>query len=230
MLAAVAVDRDELDRAQALLHETVLLSATAHDPVMAAGHAMARARLLLARGNARTAVEAADPGVRAVVPSPWAVSHEALVASAAHLAEGRPDRAAEVLQGVSGDQPACAVEAARALLAAGRPGAAVDLLDSIAPRAQTGPAVSVRAGLVRAQVADRAGTRPPPVGSSSRHSSRPGASDFGDRSSMPDPGSAPSCPPSHSASWPRAGSRLVRHDRVSRSRSTGGLCRSSRRS
>lgn len=157
VLAAVAVDRDELDRAQALLHETVLLSSTAHDPVMAAGHAMARARLLLARGNARTAVEAADPGVRAVVPSPWAVSHEALVASAAHLAEGRPDRAAEVLQGVSGDQPACAVEAARALLAAGRPGAAVDLLDSITPRGQTGPAVSVRACLVRAQVADGAG-------------------------------------------------------------------------
>ena len=157
VLAAVAVDRDELDRAQALLHETVLLSSTAHDPVMAAGHAMARARLLLARGNARTAVEAADPGVRAVVPSPWAVSHEALVASAAHLAEGRPDRAAEVLEGVSGDQPACAVEAARALLAAGRPGAAVDLLDSITPRGQTGPAVSVRACLVRAQVADGAG-------------------------------------------------------------------------
>ncbi|MGW3313696.1 LuxR C-terminal-related transcriptional regulator [Streptomyces sp. NPDC001073] len=157
VLAAVAVDRDELDRAQALLHETVLLSSTAHDPVMAAGHAMARARLLLARGNARTAVAAANSGVHAVVPSPWAVSHEALVASAAHLAEGRPDRAAEVLQGVSGDQPACAVQAARALLAAGRPGAAVDLLDSIAPGGQTGPAVSVGAGLVRAQIADGAG-------------------------------------------------------------------------
>ncbi len=49
------------------------------------------------------------------------------------------------------------MEAARALLAAGRPGAAVDLLDSITPRGQTGPAVSVRACLVRAQVADGAG-------------------------------------------------------------------------
>src|SRR5205823_6698899 len=75
----------------------------------------------------------------------------------AHLADGRPDRAAEVLQGLSGDQPACAVEAARTLLAAGRPGAAVDLLDSIATRGRTGPAVAVRANLVRAQVADGAG-------------------------------------------------------------------------
>ncbi|MGW3029995.1 LuxR C-terminal-related transcriptional regulator [Streptomyces sp. NPDC001178] len=158
VLAAVAVDRDELDRAQALLDETDLLSSTAHDPVMAAGQAMARARLLLLQGNARTAVEAAHPDVRAVVPSPWAAGHEALVASAAHLAEGRPDRAAEVLQGVSGDQPACAVEAARTLLAAGRPSAAVDLLDSIAVlRGRTGPAVSVRGGLVRARVADAAG-------------------------------------------------------------------------
>lgn len=157
VLAAVALDRDELDRAQALLDESVLLSSATQDPVLAAGQAMARARLLLLQGHARTAVEAADPGVHAVVPSPWAKSHEALVASAAHLAEGRPDRAAEVLQGVSGDQPVCAVEAARTLLAAGRPEAAVDLLDSIAPRGRTGPAVAVRAGLVRARVADKAG-------------------------------------------------------------------------
>ena len=157
VLAAVAVDRDELDRAQALLDETVLLSSATRDPVLAAGQAMARARLLLLQGHARTAVEAADPGVNAVVPSPWAESHDALVASASHWSEGRPDRAPEVLQGVSGDQPACAVEAARTLLAAGRPGAAVDLLDSIASRSRTGPAVAVRAGLVRARVADMAG-------------------------------------------------------------------------
>ncbi|MFE9925621.1 LuxR C-terminal-related transcriptional regulator [Streptomyces sp. NPDC005774] len=157
VLAAVAVDRHELGRAQALLDETAQLPSVTRDPVMAAGRALATARLLLARGKARAAVEAADPAVSTAVASPWAASHEMLVASAAHLAEGRPDRAAEVLQGVSGDQPVCAVEAAAIQLAAGRPGAAVDLLDSIRAEGLTGPVVTVGAALVRARVAEEAG-------------------------------------------------------------------------
>ncbi|MFJ8075358.1 LuxR C-terminal-related transcriptional regulator [Streptomyces sp. NPDC096176] len=157
VLAAVAVDRDELGRAQALLDETARLPSATRDPVMAAGRALATARLLLARGRARAAVEAAGPAVSAAVASPWAASHEVLVTSAAHLAEGRPDRAAEVLQGLSGDQPVCAVEAAALQLVAGRPGAAVDLLDSISAEGRTGPAVTVRAALVRAQVAAATG-------------------------------------------------------------------------
>ncbi|MGP4086941.1 LuxR C-terminal-related transcriptional regulator [Streptomyces sp. KR55] len=157
VLAAVAVDRHELDRAQALLDETARLPSGTRDPVPAAGRALATARLLLVRGKARAAVEAADPAVSAAVSSPWAAGHEALVASAAHLAAGRPDEAAEVLQGVSGDQPACAVQAAAIQLAAGRPGAAIDLLDSIHTQGGTGPAVTVRAALVRAQAAEGAG-------------------------------------------------------------------------
>ncbi|MFF5518373.1 LuxR C-terminal-related transcriptional regulator [Streptomyces coeruleorubidus] len=156
VLAAVAVDRHELDRAQALLDEAAVPSGV-RDPVPSAGRALATARLLLARGRARAAVEAADPAVSAAVASPWAASHEALIASAGHLAEGRPEEAAEVLRGVSGDQPACVVEAAAILLAAGRPQTAVDLLDSIHTQGGTGPAVTVRAGLVRAQAAERAG-------------------------------------------------------------------------
>ncbi|MET7516016.1 LuxR C-terminal-related transcriptional regulator [Streptomyces sp. NPDC005480] len=157
VLAAVAVDRDELGRAQTLLDETARLPCATHDPVIAAVRAMTRARLLLVQGNAAAAVEAADPGVRVAVASPWAAGHEALVASAAHVAEGRPERAAEVLQGVSGDQPVCAVEAARLLLAAGRPEAAVSLLDSIDTGGRTGPGVTVRAALVRGQAAQGAG-------------------------------------------------------------------------
>ncbi|MEF9904558.1 LuxR C-terminal-related transcriptional regulator [Streptomyces sp. P9-A2] len=157
VLAAVAVDRHELGRAQALLDETAQLPSATRDPVTAAGRALATARLLLVRGKTRAAVEAADPAVSTAVASPWAASHEMLVASAAHLAEGRPDRAAEVLQGVSGDQPVCAVEAAAIQLAAGRPGAAVDLLDSIRAKDRTGPAVTVGAALVRARVAEEAG-------------------------------------------------------------------------
>lgn len=157
VLAAVAVDRDDLDRAQALLDETPRLPSETRDPVPAAGRALATARLLLVRGKTRAAAEAAVPAVSAAVTSPWAASHETLVASAAHLAEGRPDTAAELLRGVSGDQPASAVEAAAIQLAAGRRGEAIDLLDSIHPQGGTGPAVTVRAALVRARAADGAG-------------------------------------------------------------------------
>ncbi|MEU9174515.1 LuxR C-terminal-related transcriptional regulator [Streptomyces sp. NPDC048420] len=157
VLAAVAVDRHELDRAQTLLDETTQLPSGGRDPVPSAGRALATARLLLVRGKTQAAVEAADPAVRAAMASPWATSHAALVASAAHLAAGRPDEAAEILQDMSGDQPACAVEAAAIQLAAGRPQAAMDLLDSIHTRGSTGPAVTVRAALVRAQAAERTG-------------------------------------------------------------------------
>ncbi|MFC8348211.1 LuxR C-terminal-related transcriptional regulator [Streptomyces sp. NPDC057280] len=157
VLAAVAVDRNELDRAQALLDETAELPAGARDPVPRAGRALAAGRLLLLKGQARAAVEASDAAVAGAVSSPWAESHEAVVTSAAHLAEGRPDEAAEALRGVSADQPVSAVEAAAIQLAAGRPAEAIDLLDSIHTQGGTGPAVTVRAALVRAQAAAEAG-------------------------------------------------------------------------
>lgn len=157
VLATVAVDRHELSRAQALLDETNRLLPGTRDPVMAAGRALATARLLLVRGHARAAVEAADPAVATAVASPWAAGHEALVTSAANLVEGRPDEAAEILQRVSGDQPTCAVEAAAIQVAAGRTGAAIDLLDGIRTEGRAGPGVTVRAELVRAQAAQSAG-------------------------------------------------------------------------
>ncbi|MEU3253340.1 LuxR C-terminal-related transcriptional regulator [Streptomyces sp. NPDC006997] len=157
VLAAVAVDRHELGRAQALLDETDRSLPGTRDPVTAAGRALVTARLLLVRGKARAAVEAADPDVATAVASPWAAGHEALVASAAYLAEGRPEEATEALRRVSGDQPTCAVEAAAIHAAAGRTGEAVDLLDSIRTEGRAGPGVTVRAALVRAQAAQRAG-------------------------------------------------------------------------
>ncbi|WP_199808534.1 helix-turn-helix domain-containing protein, partial [Streptomyces sp. NRRL S-146] len=53
----------------------------------------------------------------------------------------------------------CAVEAASIQLAARRPAAAFDLLDGIHTEERTGPAVAVRAALVRARAADAAGDR-----------------------------------------------------------------------
>nr|WP_234311965.1 LuxR C-terminal-related transcriptional regulator [Streptomyces griseus] len=157
VLAAVAVDRNELSRAQALLDTATAAHPVNHDPVLAAGRAIATARLLLARGDTRAALRAAEPAVTADVASPWARGHTALVAATAHLAEGRPERAVRLLEAVPDDQPACVVGAARAQLAAGRPGAAIDLLDRAHPEGRSGPAVTVRALLVRAQAADGVG-------------------------------------------------------------------------
>lgn len=206
VLAAVAVDRNELGRAQALLDEAAELPAAIRDPVTAAGRAIATARLQLARGDPRAAVEAAAQAVSTAAASPWAESHEVLVVSAAHLAEGRSETAAELLRAVPGSQPACAVEAARLHLVAGCPDAAIDLLDSIRADSRTGPGVTVRAALVRAQAAHGAGTRPPPAHSSRSRSFRPGTSGCAGPSSKPDSGSALSWPPHPSSSWPRAGS------------------------
>ncbi|MEV0170058.1 LuxR C-terminal-related transcriptional regulator [Streptomyces sp. NPDC050803] len=155
VLAAVAIDRNELSRAQTLLDETP--DSAARDPVTAAGRSLATARLLLARGKARDALAAVEPAVEADVASPWAQTQAVLVASAAHLAEGRPEEAAEVLRQAAAEQPECAVGAARAHLAAGHRLAAIEVLDAIADEGRAGPAVHVRATLVRAQAAHTAG-------------------------------------------------------------------------
>ncbi|MFE2627482.1 LuxR C-terminal-related transcriptional regulator [Streptomyces sp. NPDC059374] len=153
VLAAVAVERDDLTEARDLLDGTP--GPAVHDPVTAAGRSLATARLLLARGRARAAVEAAEPLVPAAVRSPWQRVHTALVATSAHLPEGRPDLATKVLEQLGGEHPVLAVAAARARLAAGDPDAALGLLDPAVVGA--GPAVLVRATLLRAQAAHTAG-------------------------------------------------------------------------
>ncbi|MEU4652649.1 LuxR C-terminal-related transcriptional regulator [Streptomyces sp. NPDC023723] len=157
VLAAVAVDRQELGRARALLDETAGLPAREHDPVPTAGRALAAARLLLDTGEAHAAAEAAEPALAAAVASPWAESHAAVVRSAAGLAAGRPDEAVRLLHGVCADQPVCAVEAAGIQVAAGQPRAAAELLGAVRARGRTGPAVSVGAALVRARLAQESG-------------------------------------------------------------------------
>ncbi|MGV9993368.1 LuxR C-terminal-related transcriptional regulator [Streptomyces sp. NPDC003374] len=157
VLAAVAVERDELDQAQALLDLATAGRPGPPDPVTAACLLMARARLQLARGRVRAALETAGTAVPAAVASPWAEDHTALIASAAHLAEGRPETAVKVVQEAAGRDTGCAVAAARAQLAAGNREAALELLESLDAGEHAGPAVTVRALLVRAEAADRAG-------------------------------------------------------------------------
>ncbi|MFE7839885.1 LuxR C-terminal-related transcriptional regulator [Streptomyces sp. NPDC057474] len=157
VLAAVAVDRDELRLARAHLDAAADARPTMRDPVTEAGRALATARLLLAHGDTAAALAAAEPAVAADVASPWVEGHTALVAAATHLARGRPEAAAALLHAVPGHQPVCAVGEARARLAAGTPLAAIDLLDGVLPESRTGPAVTVRALLVRAEAAHAVG-------------------------------------------------------------------------
>ncbi|MFD7878917.1 AAA family ATPase, partial [Streptomyces sp. NPDC059766] len=119
VLAAVAVERDELDEAQALLGQVADAHGGPQDPVLAALGAITGARLRLARGQARTVVEAGEPAVTAEVSSPWAETEAALVTAAALIAVGRAEEAAELLGPTAEHRPACAVAAARAELAAG---------------------------------------------------------------------------------------------------------------
>ncbi|MFF2569366.1 LuxR C-terminal-related transcriptional regulator [Streptomyces sp. NPDC058084] len=151
VLAAVAVERDDIARAEALLAGTADVSAA--DPVAAAGRRLATARLLLAQGRTRAALAAVEQDIPADEGSPWVRGQAALVASAAHLAEGRPEAAVEVLRTVTAEQPMYLVGAARAHLAAGDRATALRLLDELPGRARVGPAVTVRAALVRAHAA-----------------------------------------------------------------------------
>ncbi|MBR8638812.1 helix-turn-helix transcriptional regulator [Streptomyces tuirus] len=153
VLAAVHIDRDELDEAQALLDAATGSPSLAEDPVLEAGRTLARGLLLLARGDARAALAAAGATVPAAVSSPWARDHSALLASAAHLAEGRPELAEKVVEPLAHRRTACAVGAARARLAAGHPEEALDIIDGPFEDDRPGPAVTVRATLVRAQAA-----------------------------------------------------------------------------
>ncbi|MFF4116419.1 LuxR C-terminal-related transcriptional regulator [Streptomyces sp. NPDC001714] len=160
VLAAVAVDRDELERARALLDEAAESGPGpgAPDPVTEACRALATGRLRLALGDPAAAAHAADPALRTQVTSPWARANAALAAAAALLAEGRTGTAAKVLDGIDGPHgPVCAAEVAWARLAAGHREEAVETADRLCADGRAGPGVTVRATLVRARAAAEAG-------------------------------------------------------------------------
>ncbi|WP_093498159.1 LuxR C-terminal-related transcriptional regulator [Streptomyces sp. Ag109_O5-10] len=160
VLAAVAVDRDELERARALLDEAAESGPGpgAPDPVTEACRALADGRLRLALGDRAAATHAAGPALRTHVGSPWARASTALAAAAVLLAEGRTGTAAEVLDGIDGlPGPLCAAEAAWVRLAAGHREEALEAADLLCADARSGPGVTVRATLVRARAAAEAG-------------------------------------------------------------------------
>ncbi|MER7582778.1 LuxR C-terminal-related transcriptional regulator [Kitasatospora sp. NPDC097691] len=164
VLAALAVERDDLTAARAAVDRAAGSSAARHDPAVAAGLAIVRARILLAGGRTRAALDAlvaldalgrsADHGPGpAGPPPPWVREGVAVVASAAHLAEGDPAAALTALDRSGADGPGCAVAAAQARLAAGEGRSALQILDAIPDHDGHGPAVTVRVLLARSQVA-----------------------------------------------------------------------------
>jgi LuxR family maltose regulon positive regulatory protein len=212
VLAAVAVDRNELDRAQALLDAAADSHHAMRDPVMRAGRALATARLLLARGETHAALEAAEPAVAADVVSPWSEAHKALVdlgrapgggpagdrrRAAAKRCPATSRRVSWAPHGPSSPRAGpsrrstCSTECApRAVRVApywsrgDRPGLAC-----------AGPGRGPGRGLRhRAQT------------SSPRPSTRHGANGCGAPSSKPDRGSGPCWARRRCAGWPRAGS------------------------
>ncbi|MFD5542143.1 LuxR C-terminal-related transcriptional regulator [Streptomyces sp. NPDC127079] len=160
VLATVAVDRDELDQARTLLAEAAESGPgpAAPDPVTEGCRALATARLLAALGDPEAAADAATPAVRATVTSPWVRAGAALASSAAHLAEGRPEAAAGVLDGVRGpDGSVCAAELAWARLVTGHRDEAVEAAGPLCAEQGGGPGVTVRAILVQALAAVETG-------------------------------------------------------------------------
>ncbi|MFE2039360.1 response regulator transcription factor, partial [Streptomyces sp. NPDC059477] len=113
---------------------------------------------------------AAHPEISAVLPSPWVEEQRALILACARLAGGRGEEAGEVVaeavgELVGGDpgeygSALGAVEAARVLLAAGRAEDAAGLVRRVRGDRHAGPAVTVRASLVRARLALAAGDTP----------------------------------------------------------------------
>lgn len=160
VLAAVALDRDELDAAHTHLEQVLASSVAPHDPIVRAELTLLRSRLLLAKGRPRAALHVLDELEEpqgAVVPSPWVRDRTALSKANAHLAAGRPETAMEVLGEVGAAGPETVVAAARARLAVGSGQEAQGLLDALPAGQGEGPAVTARMLLARAQAADALG-------------------------------------------------------------------------
>nr|WSY57965.1 LuxR C-terminal-related transcriptional regulator [Streptomyces sp. NBC_00886] len=156
VLAAVALDRDELAAAHANLDQASVSSAAPHDPIVVAGLAVLRSRLLLAKGRPRAALHVLDDPERpqaTVEPSPWVRDRTAVAKASAHLAAGRPEAAMEILEESGASGPENVVVTARAKLAVGSAEEALGLLDTLPDGHGEGPAITTRVLLTQAQAA-----------------------------------------------------------------------------
>lgn len=160
VLAAVTLDREELGTARAHFDQAAASSLSPHDPIVTAGTAIVRSRLLLAQGRPHEAVRALEELRRPptpLEPSPWVEQRVALAVATAHLADGDPDGALRALEDKGAAGPESAAAAARVRLAAGDGRGALDLLDASPTGPGEGPAITVRVLLARAQAVESLG-------------------------------------------------------------------------
>ncbi|MCH0540854.1 helix-turn-helix transcriptional regulator [Streptomyces sp. MUM 203J] len=162
VLAAVGIERDDLASARRHLDLTAAPPPGSRDPIAVSWQAVTRSRLLLAPGDPAKALQALQvldaldatgDMPSAVVPSVWMDAQVALVAAAAHRVRGDPEAAVAALAGREEAGPEYAIASAQARLAAGDDETALALLDGLPGLDGRGPAVTVRALLVRAQAA-----------------------------------------------------------------------------
>ncbi|MET9966760.1 AAA family ATPase, partial [Streptomyces sp. NPDC006356] len=161
VLAAVAVDRDDLTAAQDHLDQAAATSAASRDPLMAVELAILRSRMLVARGEPRAALPVLDDMTRrplvSAEPSPWVSDRIAMATAAAHLADGDPMAAVKVFEEQPLHSPESRAAEARARVAAGDGERALRILDGLPEPRDQGPAVDVWLLLTRAQVVEATG-------------------------------------------------------------------------
>lgn len=161
VLAAVAIDRDDLAAAQGHLDEAAATSGAARDPIVAVELAILRSRILVARGDSGAALLTLDDMARQLLvstePSPWVSDRIAMATSSAHLADGDPKAAVKVFEEQPPHSPESLAAEARARVAAGDSERALRILDELPEPRDRGPAVDVWVLLTRAQAVDALG-------------------------------------------------------------------------
>ncbi|SDO20754.1 LuxR family transcriptional regulator, maltose regulon positive regulatory protein [Streptomyces sp. cf386] len=161
VLAAVAIDRDDLGDARGHLDLAAGTSAASRDPILAVELAILRSRLLCARGDSRSALLALDDMAEQTLgsaePSPWVSDRIAMATATAQLADGDPRAAVQVFEEQPAHGPESMVAEARARVAAGEGERALRILDALPDHHNRGPVIDVWALLTRAQAVDALG-------------------------------------------------------------------------
>jgi LuxR family maltose regulon positive regulatory protein len=153
VLAEVALDRGELDTADAELRHADVAADDHQDPMVTQALGVTRSRLLLARGEPDAALDALREAGKAApaAASPWLADRTAATVSAALLAAGRPDAAIAALSDTDGQATESALASAFARLALGDPATALRALDDSEPNSARTSVVYVQVLLARAQ-------------------------------------------------------------------------------
>ncbi|MEV7559612.1 LuxR C-terminal-related transcriptional regulator [Streptomyces sp. NPDC089795] len=159
VLAAVALEQDDLPAARHHLDLATAATGPRPDPPTAARAAVIAARIAVAEGDGDAALAALRSVDPAELPA-WAADELAVAESAVHLAGGDAAAALRVLDAVEapdGDRPERALVRARALLAAGRGAEAARALAGVPADDAVPIPVRAHACLLHARIAEADG-------------------------------------------------------------------------